>query len=48
MLSDREREQLLTDWNQNRAEPLPVTSLGELFDMQAARTPDLLAITCAG
>jgi amino acid adenylation domain-containing protein len=43
MLTEREREQLLTDWNQTRAD-FPQACLHELIAAQAARTPDAIAI----
>ncbi|HEX8118111.1 MAG TPA: amino acid adenylation domain-containing protein, partial [Pyrinomonadaceae bacterium] len=45
LLGAREREQLLTEWN-DTAEPFPAhLCLHELFEQQAARTPDAVALT---
>jgi amino acid adenylation domain-containing protein len=42
LLSDAERDQLLVQWN-DTARAVPQASLAELFDAQAARTPDAIA-----
>jgi len=46
LLSAAEREQLLVTWNQSEsgAEPLPACCVHQLFEAQAARTPDALAL----
>ena len=43
LLSHQERRQLLVEWNATRAD-LPDRSLHGLFEEQAARTPDALAV----
>jgi nonribosomal peptide synthetase DhbF len=43
MLSARERHQILTEWN-GTARAAPSATLVELFEAQAARTPDAIAV----
>ncbi|TMR27765.1 non-ribosomal peptide synthetase, partial [Nonomuraea zeae] len=43
LLSPKEREQVLTTWNDTAA-PVPDATLPDLFQAQAARTPDNIAI----
>ncbi|MFI0822795.1 amino acid adenylation domain-containing protein, partial [Streptomyces sp. NPDC021115] len=43
VLDDRQHEQLLTAWNDTMSEAAPAT-LPELFEAQAARTPDAVAL----
>lgn len=45
VLSDRERHQLLVEWNDTSAEVEKTTLLG-LFTTQVARTPDAVALVC--
>ena len=40
-----EREQILTGWNQT-ARPVPTVMVPGLFDRQAARSPDAVAVAC--
>jgi amino acid adenylation domain-containing protein len=48
LLSDLERRQLLVEWNQTAAEYPEVKNqcLHELFEQQAARVPDRMAVRC--
>ncbi len=43
MLSEKERQVLLTDWN-DTARPVPQSCVHELFEAQAVRTPDAAAV----
>ncbi|GIH27672.1 hypothetical protein Aph01nite_59820 [Acrocarpospora phusangensis] len=43
VLGDDERELVLSEWN-DTAQPVPATTLPELFRAQVARTPDALAL----
>ncbi|MEV5243627.1 amino acid adenylation domain-containing protein, partial [Streptomyces cinnamoneus] len=45
VLSATERERLLTEWNP-AAQPLPDSTPAEVFEAQAARTPDATAVVC--
>ncbi|MEU7136258.1 MupA/Atu3671 family FMN-dependent luciferase-like monooxygenase [Streptomyces sp. NPDC046261] len=47
ILSDHERHQLLTDWN-DTGRDVPQTTIPELFEQQAARTPDATAVVFEG
>ncbi|MGO4758519.1 AMP-binding protein, partial [Streptomyces sp. 2MCAF27] len=47
LLGEDERERLLTGWN-DTAHDVPDTTLPELFEQQAARTPDAFAVVGAG
>ena len=47
MLTERERTQVLHDWNDTRAE-LPETCAHRLFEAQVARTPDATALLFEG
>jgi amino acid adenylation domain-containing protein/non-ribosomal peptide synthase protein (TIGR01720 family) len=47
MLAPAEREQLLTDFN-DTAVLIPETTIPELFERQAATTPDAVAVVCGG
>jgi amino acid adenylation domain-containing protein/non-ribosomal peptide synthase protein (TIGR01720 family) len=47
LLSPVERGQVLVDWNDTTT-PVPAAPLGELFEAQVARTPDLPAVLSAG
>ncbi|WNF00137.1 amino acid adenylation domain-containing protein [Streptomyces luomodiensis] len=46
VLGRGERQRVVAGWNETFAE-VPVASLGELFDAQAARTPDAVAVVGA-
>ena len=48
LLTDPEREQLLVSWNATRAEYPADTGLSALFEQQVERTPEALALICAG
>ena len=43
-LSDRERHQLLVEWNETRAEYSNGSYIHELFETQVAKTPDAIAV----
>jgi amino acid adenylation domain-containing protein len=45
LLSEQERHQLLRAWN-DTARPVPEATVVDLFEAQAARTPEALALTC--
>jgi amino acid adenylation domain-containing protein len=45
LLTAAERQVLLVDWNETSAARRPHTCVHELFEAQAARTPDALAVT---
>ena len=45
MLTPAERHQLLYEWNDERGAHVPAVCLHELFERQAARTPDAVAVT---
>jgi amino acid adenylation domain-containing protein len=45
LLTPPERRQLLADWNDTRR-PYPQTSVHGLFESQAARRPDAVAVAC--
>ena len=47
LLLESERKQLLTEWNDTRADSSN-EGIHELFQHQAARTPNALAVTCGG
>ncbi|MEU7137626.1 amino acid adenylation domain-containing protein [Streptomyces sp. NPDC046261] len=47
VLSDHERHQLLTEWNDTHHDT-PQSTLPELFEQQAARTPDATAVVFEG
>ena len=47
VLTAAERRRLLRDWN-DTARPVPAATLPELFEQQAARTPDAPAVISAG
>ena len=46
LLSTDERHTLLTAWNETRRDEDLRATIGELFDRQAALTPDALALSC--
>jgi amino acid adenylation domain-containing protein len=46
MLSDGERLTLLGDWNRTAAEYPRESTVAQLFQAQAARTPDAVAVVC--
>ncbi|HEU5227044.1 MAG TPA: amino acid adenylation domain-containing protein [Ktedonobacteraceae bacterium] len=47
MLTQAERHQLLVEWNKTQA-AYPTTLLHRLFEAQVERTPDAVALVCAG
>ena len=47
-LGRAEREQLLLDWNRTRAEYPRDSLFHQLFEAQAARTPEAMAVGCGG
>ncbi len=47
MLSDRERRQLLKEWNGPRVELDTTKCVHELFEAQVQRSPEALAVVCA-
>ena len=47
LMDEDEQRQVLRDWNDN-TRPYPKTSLAELFEAQAARTPDAPALIFCG
>ena len=48
LMPESERAQVLGAWNEAAAEPVPASSLGELFEAQARRVPDRVAVVCGG
>src|SRR5579863_3643096 len=46
LLSESERQQLLVEWNQTAAEFPSAKCLHELFEQQAERTPERVAVRC--
>lgn len=46
MLPAAEREQLLYEWNATEADYADTACIHQLFEAQAARTPDALAVVC--
>ncbi len=46
ILKDEERQQLLVEWNDTRIEFPERQAVHELFEIQAARTPDAIALVC--
>lgn len=46
LLTVAERQQLLVDWNATRAEYPQETCIHELFEEQAAKDPDAVAVVC--
>jgi amino acid adenylation domain-containing protein len=48
LLAEAERRQLLVDWNATEAEYPEDASLAGLFELQAAKTPDAVAVLWAG
>ncbi|OJF15797.1 non-ribosomal peptide synthetase [Couchioplanes caeruleus] len=48
MLTGPELHQLTTEWNGPTVEFAPSRCVHELFDEQAVRTPDAVAVSCAG
>ena len=47
ILSAAERHQLLVEWNATQVEYANNTCIHHLFEMQAAKTPDAIAVVCA-
>jgi amino acid adenylation domain-containing protein/non-ribosomal peptide synthase protein (TIGR01720 family) len=48
LLTAAERQQLLVEWNTTTADYAQATCLHELFEAQAERTPDTVAVVCNG
>lgn len=48
LLTEWESHQLLTEWNDSRAERPVVLDVCELFDLQVELTPDAVALGCLG
>jgi amino acid adenylation domain-containing protein len=48
LLSDAELQQLLSDWNATEAEYPRNACIHELFEAQAARSPEAMALACEG
>ncbi len=48
LLSEAERQRLLTDWNDTRAEYPDRACIHQLFELQAKRTPDTVAVCFDG
>src|SRR5262249_32705839 len=48
LLSDREREQIVMEWNQTRISYPQDRCIHELFREQAERTPEQIALVCDG
>ncbi|MEN3334096.1 MAG: hypothetical protein V7641_3461 [Blastocatellia bacterium] len=46
MLTAQERDQLLIDWNDTQADYPAQTCIHQLFEAQAARTPEAIAVIC--
>ncbi|HSK75447.1 MAG TPA: amino acid adenylation domain-containing protein, partial [Thermoanaerobaculia bacterium] len=44
LLGEAERAQVLREWNDTEAPPVPALCLHQLFEAQAARTPDAVAL----
>ncbi len=48
LMTETERKQIVVDWNANRTEYPREASIAALFESQAAKTPDTIALTFAG
>jgi amino acid adenylation domain-containing protein len=48
LLGAAEQQRTLVDWNATETPSPPVTTIHELFEIQAARTPDAVAVECQG
>ncbi|HYO95608.1 MAG TPA: condensation domain-containing protein, partial [Polyangiaceae bacterium] len=48
LIGEAERRQLLEDWSATKAAPLPQQCIHELFEQQAERTPDAVAVSFGG
>jgi fengycin family lipopeptide synthetase B len=48
LLTEAERRQLLVDWNESKVDYPADACLHELFEAQAQRTPEAVALTCGG
>jgi amino acid adenylation domain-containing protein/FkbM family methyltransferase len=48
LLSSAEREQILIEWNDTAPVPAPAASLHELFEAQARRAPEAVALVAGG
>jgi hypothetical protein len=48
LITPEERQKLLSGWNDTRAELPPELNLPRMFEKQAARTPQAVAVVCGG
>ncbi|MFC6015638.1 amino acid adenylation domain-containing protein, partial [Plantactinospora solaniradicis] len=48
MLDEAETRLVLSEWNDTGAPVVPVAGVQELFEAQVVRTPDAVAVSCAG
>jgi amino acid adenylation domain-containing protein len=48
VLPEDEKQQVVELWNETATDRFPEQSFSELFEAQAARTPDAIAVSCGG